>query len=47
MLRSKDAIVIGPTPPGTGVMGPATPCASRESDVADQPRLAVRGGHAG
>src|SRR5439155_25349406 len=28
VLRNKQAIVIGPTPPGTGVIAPATPSAS-------------------
>ena len=34
-------MVIGPTPPGTGVIAPATSRRLGEVDVADQPRLAV------
>ena len=32
-------MVIGPTPPGTGVIAPATSLALVEVDVADQPAL--------
>ena len=31
VLRSRQAIVIGPTPPGTGVIAPAIPCASAKA----------------
>jgi hypothetical protein len=34
-------MVIGPTPPGTGVIAPATSHGAVEIDVAHQPRLAV------
>ena len=34
-------MVIGPTPPGTGVIAPATSTRFVEGDVADQPALAV------
>ena len=43
VLRSRTAMVIGPTPPGTGVIAPATSLAAGEIDVADQPGLAVLG----
>ena len=36
VLRSSIAIVIGPTPPGTGVISPARSAAGVEVDVADQ-----------
>ena len=45
MFASRQAIVIGPTPPGTGVIAPATSADAGEVDVADQPRLAVRPAH--
>ena len=35
------AMVIGPTPPGTGVIAPATARASAKATSPDQPRLAV------
>ena len=35
-------MVIGPTPPGTGVIAPAILCRLGEGDVADEPALAVR-----
>ena len=41
VLASRQAIVIGPTPPGTGVMWPATRAQSSKSQVADDPRLAA------
>ena len=44
VLASRQAIVIGPTPPGTGVIAPATCAAAGEVDVADEclpPRDAV------
>ena len=34
-------MVIGPTPPGTGVIAPATAQRLVEVDVADEPRLAA------
>ena len=37
VLCSSIAIVIGPTPPGTGVIAPATSRAGLEVDVADEP----------
>ena len=42
VLASRQAIVIGPTPPGTGVIAPATARDAGEVHVADEPRLAVR-----
>ena len=41
VLRSSIAIVICPTPPGTGVISDATSRALVEVDVADQPRAAL------
>ena len=37
VFSSRQAMVIGPTPPGTGVMAPATFARLGEGDVADQP----------
>ena len=45
VLRKRQAMVIGPTPPGTGVIAPATSRRLREGDVADELRLALAGGH--
>ena len=36
-------MVIGPTPPGTGVIAPATAAALGEGHVADQPPVAAAG----
>ncbi len=36
VLASRQAMVIGPTPPGTGVIAPATADAAGEVDVADE-----------
>ena len=41
VLTSRHATVIWPTPPGTGVIAPATFERLLEGDVADQPGLAV------
>ena len=39
VLAISMAMVIRPTPPGTGVIAPARPKALLKRDVADQPRL--------
>ncbi len=39
VFSSRQAIVIGPTPPGTGVIAPATPAHSAKGDVAHQPAV--------
>ena len=44
VLASRHAIVIGPTPPGTGVMAPATFDGFREIHVADDSGFAVASG---
>ena len=41
VFTSRHATVICPTPPGTGVIAPATFERFLERDIADQPRLAV------
>ena len=41
VLRIRQAMVIGPTPPGTGVIAPATSLADVEIDIADQSALAA------
>ena len=43
VLSSRQAIVIGPTPPGTGVTAPSDPLDRVEVDVADQTVLAACG----
>ena len=45
MFASRQAMVIGPTPPGTGVIAPATSRGRGEVDVADHACLAVRRRH--
>ena len=42
VLRSRQAIVIGPTPPGTGVIAPATSMASSKATSPTNLRVAVR-----
>ena len=39
VLCSRQAMVIGPTPPGTGVIAPATSLGLGKRDVADDVRL--------
>ena len=46
VLASRQAMVMGPTPPGTGVIAPATH-RRVEIDIADQPHLAFRARRAG
>ena len=46
VFLSRQATVIGPTPPGTGVIAPRHLGGLREGHVADQPALAVRRRHA-
>ena len=41
MLRNRQAMVIGPTPPGTGVIARGDALGFGESDIADEPRFAV------
>ena len=41
VLSSRQAMVIGPTPPGTGVIAPATVLGLGIGDVADDARLAA------
>ena len=41
MFSNKQAIVIGPTPPGTGVIAARHGFRLIESNIADQPRLAA------
>ena len=45
MLESSIAIVIGPTPPGTGVIAPATWRTDSKSTSPDQHRLGAVGAH--
>ena len=42
-MASSIAIVIGPTPPGTGVIAPATSLTGVEVDVADEPVVGAVG----
>ena len=47
VLRMRQAMVIGPTPPGTGVMAPATSTRFVEGNIAEQlalPSSAARRG---
>ena len=40
-------MVIGPTPPGTGVIAPAMPLQCHKIDIADDTLAAIRPGHRG